>query len=315
MDAEQAQEFLEALGCDNVSEGAGWVRASCPLAPWTHSSGMDSNPSFGVKVDTTSHCNCFACGFKGSPFDLVLELRDKMGEDALGMDLGLALQIAQEESAIGFTKQPEWSWKKPIPTPIPWSEKWLASFFYVDLFPEPVEYLAKRGVGEFTAHVLGLRYDTTRKSIMFPLRTKQGTLIGARGRLLEGKLKYYDYKYKDHSNARFALYNLERTDFLKPLVLVEGTFDALSVLPVYQNVVASLGVSLTREKLNILKQFPEIWVMFDYDKAGEEGFAQVHRALKGTLVRRVPNPGKGKDPGEMSTEQITHCLSLMEIEK
>jgi DNA primase len=133
--------------------------------------------------------------------------------------------------------------------------------------------------------------------------------------MLSGDLKYFDYKFKDVSNAKFALYNLERTLPDQPLVLVEGTFDALSVAAVWPNVVASLGVSLTREKLSLLKNFLEIWVFFDNDKAGAEGGYKVKKSLKNTLVRMVPYTVDRKDPGSMSTEEIHQSLSLMETHK
>ena len=317
MDQDLAQDFLAALGCDGVQVSDAWVRASCPLAQWNHTSGKDSHPSFGVKLGQKAFCHCFACGFKGSPTDLVFELKHKTQYTGVpvGMDLGSALTLAQSESAIGFTLQKDWSWKQSLPHAQVWPEQWITSFFPVHLFPEPMEYLLGRGVSKLQAMHFGLRYDQARKSILFPLRNRQGSLIGARGRMLQGDLKYFDYKYKNLSNAKFALYNLERVTFAQPLVLVEGTFDALSVARVYLNVVASLGVSLPKEKLSLLKNFLEIWVFFDQDQAGLEGYRRVKQALKGIPVKRVPYEVPYKDPGTMSKEQIAHSLSLMETNK
>jgi len=318
MDIDLAQEFLAALGCKSFSIGDSWVRTGCPLAFWNHASGTDNHPSFGVRVgEGKTFCHCFACGYKGSPLDLVFELkhRTQLTGVPVGMDLGKALQLADQESAVGFIPAGEWSWKSKRTFPVPWPEGWWTSFFSVNLFPTAMTYLESRGVTKLQAMHFGLRYDTKRNSILFPLRTKSGVLIGVRGRMLSGDLKYFDYKFKDVSNAKFALYNLERTLPDQPLVLVEGTFDALSVAAVWPNVVASLGVSLTREKLSLLKNFLEIWVFFDNDKAGAEGGYKVKKSLKNTLVRMVPYTVDRKDPGSMSTEEIHQSLSLMETHK
>lgn len=249
--------------------------------------------------------------------DLVFEIRHRtqLTGTPIGMDLGKALQLADQESAIGFIPAGEWSWKSKRTFPVPWPEKWWTSFFPVTLFAPAMAYLENRGVDKLQAHHFGLRYDPKRNSILFPLRSKSGVLIGARGRMLSGDLKYFDYKFKEVSNARFALYNLERTLSDQPLVLVEGTFDALSVARVWPNTVASLGVSLPREKMSLLKSFLEIWVFFDNDKAGIEGSFKVKKALKNTLVRYVPYVVDRKDPGSMSIEEIHQSLSLMETHK
>lgn len=317
MDHDLAEAFLSALGCESVQVSETWVRASCPLAHWNHASGKDSHPSFGLQVGTKTFCHCFACGYKGSPTDLVLEIRHKtqLTGVPVGVDLGAALQLAQQESAIGFTLQKDWAWKKVLPHAQIWPENWITSFFPVTLFSEPMAYLQQRNVTTAQALEFGLRYDQVRKGILFPLRNRQGSLIGARGRMLQGDLKYFDYKYKNLSNAKYALWNLERASYSKPLVLVEGTFDALSVARVYLNVVACLGVSIPKEKLSLLKNFLEIWVFFDQDQAGLEGYRRVKQALKGIPVRRVTYQGPAKDPGEMSIEEIQQAISLMETNK
>lgn len=66
MDENTAMKLLKYVGCDKISSGTnGWIRSTCPFARWTHSSGTDSTPSFGVNLDGGFGYNCFSCGKKG----------------------------------------------------------------------------------------------------------------------------------------------------------------------------------------------------------------------------------------------------------
>jgi hypothetical protein len=310
VDLHQGEQFLLALGADSITQGGDWLRCSCPLAAWRHAGGSDSNPSFGLRIDVQSRVNCFACGFHGDVKDLLIEIRywvQSTGVPA-GMDLALATSIAYEEVEQGYIQQQSWSLSKLFEQPRPWPEKWISSFFYADLVSEASEYLSARGVTNAVSRSFGLRWDPKRHAILFPLRSHAGQLVGARGRLLQGSPKYLDYKYQGHSNAKFCLYNLERISYLKPLVITEGTFDCLSVARVYPNVVSTLGVALSKQRLSLLKNAPEIWCFFDDDKAGRDAEIRVKESLKTSVVRRVPYKVAAKDPGEMTKEQIHECL-------
>ena len=71
MDSAQVVQFMLSLGVDDdsiiIDEDRRWVRCSCPLAPWTHASGKDSSPSFGITIrdeddETQSVAHCYTCG-------------------------------------------------------------------------------------------------------------------------------------------------------------------------------------------------------------------------------------------------------------
>lgn len=67
MDKNNILRFLDALRAENVHEGDEWIRCSCPLAPWRHAKGTDTNPSFGIKIneDGASGWYCFSCELGG----------------------------------------------------------------------------------------------------------------------------------------------------------------------------------------------------------------------------------------------------------
>lgn len=64
------QKLLLALGSTKIHAGATYVHGSCPLSQWTHASGTDSTPSFGVKIvgegSSGFRCMSASCNAKGS---------------------------------------------------------------------------------------------------------------------------------------------------------------------------------------------------------------------------------------------------------
>lgn len=84
MRAAHITELLAQLGCAKVRASATGVRATCPLAPYTHAGGRDRNPSFGVKVseEEASSFSCFSCGASGGDLkELLWALEAKSGAD------------------------------------------------------------------------------------------------------------------------------------------------------------------------------------------------------------------------------------------
>ena len=61
MNPVEVKEFLRCLNTapkDSYNPGE-WIVAPCPLAPWKHDSGTDSNPSFAIKTGPEDAFNCF----------------------------------------------------------------------------------------------------------------------------------------------------------------------------------------------------------------------------------------------------------------
>ena len=106
MKTEHVKAFASLLGrpVHQVS-GEGWAQITCPLAPWTHASGKDSHPSFGIKIKDggVSKAHCFSCMFTGTLQDLVIDLK------SYGADLpfkALNAMLVDEEDSVGFVIAP-----------------------------------------------------------------------------------------------------------------------------------------------------------------------------------------------------------------
>jgi DNA primase len=317
MTEEKVFALLALLGAKHATKTGQWVKASCPLAWVRHGKGSDTNPSFGVKIEPhgKSICNCFACNVKGELSTLLTELLYEIRKgNAPKLKLAEAFKLVEEENEAGYFDHGDWyPGHKDERQVVPWPEAWLDSFQFAVDVSRAKEFLHTRGVNAKLAKELDLRYDSAGDMVCFPFRTSEGKLAGMRGRLIKpaGDFRYYDYKWKDVSNTGLVWMGEDKTDFTKPVVVVEGPFDYSAVFSVYPNVLANLSTSLNERKARRLEPAVEVLVFFDNDKAGELAYVELRKHIaKTTVVRQMPYPSKKvKDPGEMSRADIFSALS------
>ena len=153
--------------------------------------------------------------------------------------------------------------------------------------------------------------------VMFPIRDVNGVLVGYNGRSLKSDdtIKYLLSPESMGFDKSTTLYNLHRAkDVIREkdhVFLVEGVFDvkAFNQLGI-ENVVCSLGASLTKEQVNLLKPYTKNVVFaYDGDYAGFEASIKNSITLSRTLSAdknyefnnhtkylRMPN---GVDPGDL----------------
>jgi 5S rRNA maturation endonuclease (ribonuclease M5) len=324
MNLEQANALLKALGSKPGGHGDKWVRGSCPLAPWRHKSGKDSNPSFGLYVSPgePARFHCFACE-SGSLQTLLQTLAyyqskspSYFKEDFHG-DLNLARQIIdQEEMELAvlpeFTEfgAPE---KKFEPLP----EWFLDTFLRADESVRAMAYLKYRGFSEAEVNRFDLRYDTVTDRVVFPYRDVFGRLAGLRGRGVQIAgaphfSPHHDYVWNGINNSSLVWLNEEVLDDEGPVVVVEGQFDLMRVARVYPRVIANLTAKPVRTKIKKLTQCEGVILMLDGDFAGRtatqkflEVFDEFHIKCAVALLPIVNHAGipvDPKDPGALKTD-------------
>lgn len=120
-------------------------------------------------------------------------------------------------------------------------------------------------------------YDRFRERIMFPIMDVDGRVIGFGGRALtQEEPKYINSPESEIYHKRSTLYGLDRTkDSIRKsgqVIMVEGYMDLLSLYSAgIKNVVATLGTSLTRNQVVLLRRYTDrITVVLDGDRAGEK---------------------------------------------
>ncbi len=186
-------------------------------------------------------------------------------------------------------------------------------------FQSSVEYLKKLGYApdELVEAGVAVRksesgriYDALFGRLIFPLQNTYGDVIGFGGRLLE-KSDFAKYKNTGDTLLFDKKRNLYAVNLLKKLkqekgfdsvIVVEGYMDTIALHQAgFQNVVASMGTSLTKEQARLLKRFTErAYICYDGDAAGQKATIRGLDILKseGLEVKVVSMPD-GLDPDEL----------------
>lgn len=119
-------------------------------------------------------------------------------------------------------------------------------------------------------------FDFFRNRIIFPIKNRQGSIIAFAGRSLNNdEPKYLNSKESQIFSKRKILYGTNKFSLLKGkkpkfVYIVEGYTDVLMMNKIgINNVVASMGTSLTNEHANeISKLSDKVVLIFDSDEAG-----------------------------------------------
>lgn len=318
MDAAQAVQFLTALKCKHVKiKNNGWVEAACPLAPWTHKSGKDSNPSFGVTIDPgkRSYFSCFSC-MKGSVEELVQLIALYAKETIADYDIAQAHALIDDELKV--LPLPEYGSKLNVQVFEEWPKYWLDAYVEIEyheqklpaLSNSPWTYLALRKVPVEIVHAFKLRWDDYRKMVVAPYWDVFGRFAGARGRSIlpdtSGPQKHFDYSWNGRNNSRLVWYNEQCLHMPGPVVVVEGQFDCWRTSQAYPKVVANLTARPMLEKLKKLGDSPFVIQIPDRDDAGimsADLYAQLCKKL-GIRYKRLTLDDGVKDPDDCHPEYL-----------
>ncbi|MEG2374962.1 MAG: toprim domain-containing protein, partial [Niameybacter sp.] len=152
-------------------------------------------------------------------------------------------------------------------------------------FPKPtnkvLEYIKLRGISDMTISYAGVTQDG--KNLIFEYRDPYGMHLANKYRPAR-KLDKGENKNWWQGSANNTLYNMDKVDISKPLVICEGEFDCLSLIEVgHKNAVSvpagAKSCSWIEANWDWLIQFEEITLWFDNDNAGKEGAQLVANRL------------------------------------
>jgi hypothetical protein len=326
MQRKDIEYVLRRLGVDTrqMKQSGDWWMVSCPLARWTHESGTDLHPSFGIREGQgVSPAHCFACGFKGSVISLIREygrygIRDGLvTKDDLDELVDYVLLAEDDTGDIRVTGM---MLDQPVVVPQD----------IEDCLDTYHPYFADRGIDEQTASRWKLGWHDMDDRVLFPVFKKEGKhdrLMGVIGRTVVGeepKWKNYPPKFKK-SECLFG-------EWLKPkdadkIVVVEGPIDAIKVNDALEKrkmddefwCVALMGAEPSDVQLDKLVAFgSEVICMLDNDASGKMGTLKLAggriggKRFKGigerTIVSAVMWPEEVNDPGELEVEEIIELI-------
>lgn len=328
MNADQIREIVrDVFGRGVKTEVSnGWVKLRCPLAPYTHSSGRDTNPSAGISIqpNNVSVFSCFTCGNKSPIQGMLRKYANYTGED-----LDALISELEEEAYLGARVLPSWEEAKSVEEAAPLVE--LDKAIFMDLY-EPAAghpYLESRGVSAETANLLQLFVDPSdpadgEERILFPVMGPGGELHGFSGRAVNhnARLKVRDYHGLAKARCLLGAHLIEATKPDKVLV-VEGLFDYANSWQCGQPAVAVMHSTLTDAQADLLRYFGlPTYLFYDDDDAGAKGVVAAGTALaRYQPVMRVrypevwvenPQEADGghwlKDPGELTPDEFEEMI-------
>ena len=190
------------------------------------------------------------------------------------------------------------------------------------------QYLIERGYTEdelLTAGLVieaegGKTHDKFRSRLMFPISDARGQIIGFGGRVLDDSMpKYLNSPQTPIFDKSGSLYGIERAKSAikkqNMAVIVEGYMDVITAHQNgFNNVIASMGTSVTERQVNTLKRLTGNLVLaLDADAAGEEAMLR-GVGYENTLdaeVKVVILPG-GRDPDDVIKEDAQAWQQLLE---
>lgn len=165
------------------------------------------------------------------------------------------------------------------------------------------EYLAGKGykfeelvaAGLVVEKEKGNGYDRFRNRLMFPIRNVEGRVVGFGARALDESLpKYLNSPQTSIFDKGGIVYGIDRAKAAirqqNLAIIVEGYMDVLMAHQRgWENVVASMGTSITEKQLNILKKLTKnLTLALDADVAGQEAALRSIVTATETSERKVP---------------------------
>lgn len=165
----------------------------------------------------------------------------------------------------------------------------------------------------------GKTHDRFRDKLMFPIRDIRGRVIGFGARVLDESLpKYINSPQTPTFDKSGCLYGIDLASAsIRPqdlAVIVEGYIDVIIAHQYgFNNVVGSMGTSVTEKQVNILKKLTKNTVLaLDADAAGEEAMLRCvsYENTLGAEVRVVTLPA-GKDPDDVIKEDAETWRKLL----
>lgn len=332
MDAEHIIELLQKLGCEKITQSTGgWVDSTCPLARWKHKTGRDRHPSFGVAItEGVSGYRCHACHSSGPLISLVREYGERSGRNMRPWVVFVEQHNAPAGNFISkkierYKKIEQARWQGPVEiagmmaSPIALLQVPPDQVFkvldeselnaFVALPPEIEAYLLGRGFTRKTLDAWGVRWHEGARRITIPIRDLKKQLVGISGRAWDPDAKP-KYLHSTGFARDFYLYGEDKIEKSKPAILVEGFFDVMALWQAgYANALAIMGSHLSKFQIEkVVKHCSSVVVLPDGDAPGQETAQKIAQVLSNRLHVRVASCVMGKDPDELTQDQLREFL-------
>lgn len=314
--------FNLAVDVDETYTVGPFAVKNCPLAIKNHSDPNDWNLSCSVSISDTepslAYCFSYNCSFKGSFFRMLVEAAAARGNPpALKKILdhfAPTEKFTHEGAVYRFDKvfMAIHDAKHRDTAIVPAADKETIPEARMSRFTKRMHrYALDRGLTMETCKYWGMGYDSDKKRVVFPIRRRDGKLVGLTGRDVTGKAenKYHNYAGLDKSKYLFGEWLLK---IGQPIIVVEGQFDAVLTWQHLQiPTVAPLGNGFSEAHVKTIAAFnpPFVYIFPDHDSAGFEFAEKVAYMMFGRAGLKIMLPPKGMDPGELTKAEAEHAFA------
>ena len=322
------EQVLKLYGVDIKLKGKGQHQGFCPLPK--HTGERKRSPSFSANLEKGIF-QCFSCGAKGNVIDFAAMMENL--DPGNGDDFRKAALLLQEKlKPKPITEKP--TPKKPVEESHSEEKKPVVvnaplDFALKDLDSEHAYLTKERKLTQKTIEHFGLGFCSRgyfKDRIVIPLHSKDGSLIGYAGRVIDDtKITENNPRYlfpgsreRDGKILEFRkseiLYNGHR--FREPvddLIVVEGFFSVHWLFQCgVENAVALMGWVCSEQQgqliVSLVKPRGRIWIFSDGDDPGERCAVNVFQLVAPYRDVRWAKLTNDKQPTDCSQEEINRML-------
>ena len=265
--------------------GKGWI---CPLCG--SGGGKDGTGITRDKKKAKPHYKCWACGVYGDVVDFIAQEHGLQAGSAEAFEAAYQLYGIQVSNDTELVKSKAKTVEQP-PAPqddtAAKAEAQAAARAYIKesiaAASGGADYLKGRGISSKTAAAAGIGFDERRQAIVIPTRSDEGFSYVLR--YINPAMKI---RYQNAEGLSVGLFNLKALKRKEPVTIVEGGFDALSLLEVGYQAIGLCSTSNAGKLIEILERAkregdslpPRFIVSMDNDKAGEDAAETLREGLQ-----------------------------------
>lgn len=309
-------DILESAGVETRSGTVeGELLLCCPFCR-ERGHAADMKFHFGLNVGRALG-HCYRCDWKGR--GLMFMARQLCRAYGVTMDLNKISRRQRKTLEVKETPPAVPETALSILDVVPEFETFDA---YPSLPPDEVEkaarrYLKSRGVSVYQIVKHGIGYAAVGDfawRVLFPVVDSTGGVHGCVGRAIVTKAGEETTPKYLNTRGMKILWNAQKP--IGTAVVVEGVMDALRLERALLQVrnmtaVARLGAAITAGQLDQLKEFEQVVVLPDWDKAGIHGAIQlcVRCVERGISTRvSIPEIMNGSDPADMEEDVLVEMI-------
>lgn len=260
----------------------------------------DKTPSLAIK-EGSNYYHCFSCGISGNIIKFLRDFEGLSFKDAVEKAAKIAnvnMDCMCKSNTVAFLRGLEKAYKsedQPIQHDI------IADSEYTKYKHEPINEWLDEGISQEVMDKFGVRADTYKNRIVYPVYDIDGNLIN-----IKGRTRYKDYKSLNIPKY-VNYYPIGRMDYFQGLNItlpdIKDKNEAIifesikSVMLAYQwgyrNCVSAEKHSLTREQINLLAKL-RVNVVFAYDADVDYWHSEVIHDIE--KIKRITNVFVVTDP-------------------